>query len=78
MARMPKVHYQRPGNQPACGTRRPLPWDELTGNLLLITCGRCMRTTRYRDDLAATLRAIRHDMAGQAVLNPEFLPGGTA
>jgi hypothetical protein len=36
--------------------------------MLLVTCGRCLRTTRYRVDVFATAEAL--------VLNPEFLPGG--
>ena len=73
----PRIHYQRARIHAECGLPRPpVPDSELTSNLLSVTCGACHRTLRYRADAAGAARMARHELPGQAVLNPEFLSGG--
>jgi hypothetical protein len=73
----PKVHYRQAGRQTAaCNLPSWLPDTEATGNLLLVTCGMCHRTRLYRDAIAAQARWTRHELAGQAVLNPELIIRG--
>ena len=64
----PVIHYAPSGTGPVCDRHSGRAWDRVTDDMLLVTCGRCLRTTRYRVDVFATAEAL--------VLNPEFLPGG--
>lgn len=71
-----KVHYRRDAVYAACQLPRPpVPAERLTDNLLAVTCVSCQRSLYYRGHVTAAAQTARHALAGQAVLNPEFLPG---
>ena len=78
MPRTPRIHYQ-PGTRPACGLPSWLPRDQRTGNRAEVTCGCCRNTWDWRYEITvntATASAVRHELAGLAVLNPELIIRG--
>ena len=69
----PVTHYDKDGG-PACGMGQWIRPSQLTTSLLEVTCKNCHHSNVYREAVTAAAKVIRHELPGQAVLNPEFLP----